>query len=97
MPTPLQVTLEGDVRQAWRNVVLAFSYCEGGRREEYSEGGYEGEKEGTRKGGGCGEGEEGAVKGRRGGGRRVRKKGGRKLNIRTANVQLCSPHTPVVL
>ena len=37
MPTPLHVTLEGDVRQAWRNVVLAFSYCEG-------------EKEGTREG-----------------------------------------------
>ena len=50
MPTPLHVTLEGDIRQAWRKVVLAFSYCEGGRREEYSEGGYEGEKEGTREG-----------------------------------------------
>ena len=45
MPTPLHVTLEGDVRQAWRNVVLAFSYCEGGRREEYGEG-----EEGTRRG-----------------------------------------------
>ena len=69
MPTPLHVTLEGDVRQAWRNVVLAFSYCEGGRREEYSEGGYEGEKEGTREGRRVwwrGGGEEGRVQGRGG-------------------------------
>ena len=50
MPTPLHVTLEGDVQQAWRNMVLAFSYCEDERREEYGEGGYEGEKEGTREG-----------------------------------------------
>ena len=84
MPTPLHVILEGDVRQAWRNVVLAFSYCEGGRREEYGEG-----EEGTRRGE-EGEGmkkEEGTREGR----------DGRKLNVRTANVQSCSPHTPVVL
>ena len=49
MPTPLHVILEGCVRQAWRNVVLAFSYCEGGRGGEYNGGG---EEEGRRYEGG---------------------------------------------
>ncbi len=31
MPTPLQVILEGDLLLAWRNVSLAFWYCEGER------------------------------------------------------------------
>ena len=76
MPTPLHVILEGDVRQAWRNVVLAFSYCEGGRREEYERSMREGRRVRWRGGG----------KGTREG------RNGRKLNIRTANIQLCSPH-----
>ena len=70
MPTPLQVTLEGDVRQAWRNVALAFSHCEGGRGgEEGGEG---------RRGGGYKKGEESVVEGRRGGGKegRVQGRGG---------------------
>ena len=41
MLTPLHVILEGDVLQAWRNMVLAFSYCEVGRGGEYDRGGEE--------------------------------------------------------
>ena len=50
MPTPLHVILEGDVRQAWRNVVLAFSYCEGGRGGGYKGGGEGSMREGRRGG-----------------------------------------------